>query len=277
MTKRKVLGGISQILVFLIFIFIFVVPLVFIFLNAGMDVQQASRQRFELPENPQFLANFTDVFSASDNMLLRAFKNSILITVLSIVFIIITASMASFVLERRKSRVVNTATSLILAGLMIPPSVVTTIWLLKGLGLYKTLPGIILIEVALNLPFAIVLYRGFMITLPRELDEAAIIDGCSPFRLFTEIILPLLQPVSVSVIVLSSVGIFNDFVNPLYFLPGAKNVTVQLTLYNFIARYSTQWNLLFMNVLIISIPPLLGFIFFNKKIIGGMVAGAVKG
>ena len=249
----------------------------FIFLNAGMDVGQASRQRFALPENPQFLANFTDVFTASDNMLLRAFKNSILITVLSIMFIILTAAMASFVLERRKSRIVNTATSLILAGLMIPPSVVTTIWLLKGMGLYKTLPGIILIEIALNLPFAIVLYRGFMVTLPRELDEAAIIDGCSPFKLFYEIIFPLLQPVSVSVIVLSSVGIFNDFVNPLYFLPGAKNVTVQLTLYNFIARYSTQWNLLFMNVLIISIPPLLAFIFFNKKIIGGMVAGAVKG
>ncbi len=277
MTKRKVLGGVSQVLIFLIFIFIFVVPLVFIFLNAGMDVGQASRQRFALPENPQFLANFTDVFTASDNMLLRAFKNSILITVLSIMFIILTAAMASFVLERRKSRIVNTATSLILAGLMIPPSVVTTIWLLKGMGLYKTLPGIILIEIALNLPFAIVLYRGFMVTLPRELDEAAIIDGCSPFKLFYEIIFPLLQPVSVSVIVLSSVGIFNDFVNPLYFLPGAKNVTVQLTLYNFIARYSTQWNLLFMNVLIISIPPLLAFIFFNKKIIGGMVAGAVKG
>ena len=72
-------------------------------------------------------------------------------------------------------------------------------------------------------------------------------------------------------------NIFNDFVNPLYFLPGAKNVTIQLTLYNFMSQYNTQYNLLFMNILLISLPPLLVFIFFNKKIIGGMVAGAVKG
>ncbi|MDR3144660.1 MAG: carbohydrate ABC transporter permease, partial [Treponema sp.] len=77
--------------------------------------------------------------------------------------------------------------------------------------------------------------------------------------------------------VLSSVNIFNDFVNPLYFLPGGKNPTAQLTLYNFMGRYSSSWNMLFANVVLITIPPLLLFIFFNKKIISGITAGAVKG
>ena len=268
---------IVEIVIMALFMIIFVTPLVFIFFNAGMDVNQASLQEMRFPENPQFGRNFLDVINASDRMLLRAFMNSTLITVFSLLVIIAITSLASFILERRKSRLVNGITAIILAGLMIPPSVVTTIWLLKLLGLYKTLPGIIFIEVALNFPFSAILYRGYMVTVPKELDEAAIIDGCGPWTLFSKVIFPLLTPVTVSVIILSSVGIFNDFVNPLYFLPGAKNVTVQLTLYNFMSRYSTEWNLLFMNVLVISLPPLIAFIFFNKKIIGGMVAGAIKG
>lgn len=115
-----------------------------------------------------------------------------------------------------------------------------------------------------------------MVSIPREIDESAIIDGCNGFRLFFQIIFPLLKPVTSTIIVLSSVTIFNDFVNPLYFLPGARNVTVQLALYNFMGRYLTTWNLLFATVVLISIPPLILFIFFNKKIIAGMTAGAIK-
>jgi raffinose/stachyose/melibiose transport system permease protein len=89
--------------------------------------------------------------------------------------------------------------------------------------------------------------------------------------------MPLLQPVTATVVVLSSINIFNDFMNPLYFLPGAKNVTIQLSLYNFMSQYNTQWNLLFADVVLMSLPPLALFIFFNKKIVGGMTAGAVKG
>jgi raffinose/stachyose/melibiose transport system permease protein len=113
--------------------------------------------------------------------------------------------------------------------------------------------------------------------IPRELDEAAMIDGCSGLRLFFRVIFPLLRPVTITVIITTSVTVFNDFVNPLYFLPGDENATVQVTLYNFQSQYSTQWNLLFMDVALITIPPLLVFIFFNRKIVSGLTAGAVKG
>lgn len=161
--------------------------------------------------------------------------------------------------------------------LMIPPAVVPTIWVLKNIHLYKTLIGMILIEIALTTPFTVILYRGFMATIPREIDEAAIIDGCNRFRLFFNIILPLLKPVTATVIILSAINIFNDFANPLYFLPGAKNATVQLTLYNFSGKYSSSWNLLFADVVLISLPLLILFIFFNKQIVAGMTAGSVKG
>jgi raffinose/stachyose/melibiose transport system permease protein len=89
--------------------------------------------------------------------------------------------------------------------------------------------------------------------------------------------LPLLRPVVVTIIVVQSVAIFNDFTNPLYYLPGKENVTVQLTLYNFQSQFSTQFNLLFTNILLITIPPLIVFLFFNRQIVAGLTAGAVKG
>jgi len=95
--------------------------------------------------------------------------------------------------------------------------------------------------------------------------------------LFFEIILPLLRPVISTVIVVQSVALFNDFTNPLYYLPGNKNVTVQLTLYNFQSQFSTSYNLLFMNILLITLPPLVIFLFFQRQIVSGLTAGAVKG
>ena len=120
--------------------------------------------------------------------------------------------------------------------------------------------------------------RGALGTgIPRELDEAAIIDGAGPIRLFFQVVLPLLRPVVVTVIVVQSVAIFNDFTNALYYLPGKQNVTVQLTLFNFQSQFLTQFNLLFANILLITIPPLLVYLFFNRQIVAGMTAGAVKG
>ena len=166
---------------------------------------------------------------------------------------------------------------LVLAGLIIPPAVVPTIWVLQGLGLFKTLHGMVLIEVAYGLSFSVILFRAFVATIPRELDEAAMIDGAGPLTLFFGIILPLLRPVVVTLVVVQSVAIFNDFTNPLYYLPGNQNATVQLTLYNFQSQFNTSFNLLFTNILLITIPPLIVFIFFNRQIVAGMTAGAVKG
>ena len=131
--------------------------------------------------------------------------------------------------------------------------------------------------VAFGLPFSILVYRGFFATIPRDLDEAAIIDGARPFDVFFRIVLPLLWPVTVTNIVVQSVAIFNDFTNPLYYLPGNANATVQLTLYNFQSQFNTSYNLLFTNIVLITIPPLIVFLFFNRQIVAGMTAGAVKG
>nr|WP_263327665.1 carbohydrate ABC transporter permease [Neobacillus sp. Marseille-Q6967] len=255
---------------------IFGIPFYFVIINAFKNTQESSLLNMDWPSSFHLIENVQEVISARDGMIIRAFFNSVMITGLSIILLIILGAAAGYVLQRKVSKATPFFNFLILAGLIIPPAVVPTIWVLQEIGLFKTLPGIVLVEVALNLPFTIILYRGFMVTIPRSLDEAALIDGCGRFRLFFNIILPLLKPVSATVIVLTAVSVYNDFVNPLYFFPGAENATLQLTLYNFMSMYITKWNLLFTNVLLISIPPLILFIIFNKKIVAGMTAGSVK-
>lgn len=255
----------------------FWIPFYFIFVNAGKDAQESSLLNLSWPSTAMFWENIKTVVAARDFMLIRAFYNSTVLTVVSIAVLVVLCAMAGYVLQRRSDRATPVFNFLILAGLIVPPAIVPTIWVLDGIGLFKTMSGLILVEVALNFPFAVLLYKGFMAAIPREIDEAAVMDGCGGLRLFFRIVLPLLQPVTATIIVLSSVTIFNDFTNPLYFLPGSDNVTVQLTLYNFQSQYVTQYNLLFTNILLITIPPLLLFIFFNKRIVAGMTAGSVKG
>lgn len=256
---------------------VFLVPFAFILLTAIKDRQQASLLDFTWPSGFHLWDNVVEVVTTRNWMLVTAFVNSTILTVASVTLLVIFAAMVGFVLQRRKTRWNGLINFLILAGLMMPPAVVPTIWLLQSIGLFAKLHGLILIEVAYGLSFSILLYRAFIATIPRELDEAAIIDGARPLDVFFRVILPLLWPVTVTNIVVQSVAIFNDFTNPLYYLPGNANATVQLTLYNFQSQYNTSYNLLFTNILLITIPPLLVFLFFNRQIVAGMTAGAVKG
>lgn len=275
--KRKGIRQVfMEVVAVLVTMILFGIPLYFVFVNAAKTTPEASLLNMAWPTEFQLTENIAAVFAAENGMIVRAFMNSALITGFSIVLLILFGAMAGYVLHRKTTKLSPFYNFLLLAGLIIPPAVVPTIWVLEGIGLFKTMPGIVLVEVALNLPFTVILYRSFMATIPKQIDEAALIDGCGRLQLFFRIILPLLKPVSATVIVLTAVGIYNDFVNPLYFFPGSENATLQLTLYNFMSLYSTQWNLLFTNILIISIPPLILFIFFNKQIVAGMTSGSVK-
>jgi len=275
-TGKKVRRFLVEVFGVLTTLVVFGIPFYFVIVNAFKNTKESSLLNMDWPTTFHLMENIQEVISASDGIIIRAFFNSVMITGLSIILLILFGGAAGYVLQRKVTKATPFFNFLILAGLIIPPAVVPTIWVLQEIGLFKTMPGIVLIEVALNLPFTILLYRGFMVTIPKSLDEAALMDGCGRFRLFFNIILPLLKPVSATVIVLTAVNVYNDFVNPLYFFPGKENATLQLTLYNFMSTYNTQWNLLFTNVLLISIPPLILFILFNKKIVAGMTAGSVK-
>lgn len=275
-SKMQWKSRLADLIALLLAAVLYCIPFYFVIINSFKTRQEASLMNINWPGKFQIVENYRKVIETNNGIVLRAFWNSTYITALSILLLVIICAMAGYVMQRKRDKVSTAANFIVLTGLMIPPAIVPTIWVMQILGIYKSLNGMVLVEVALNCSFACILYRGFMASIPRELDEAACIDGCSPLALFFRIVFPLLQPVTATVIVLSAVTIFNDFVNPLYFLPGTRNATVQQTLYNFNGQYGSDWNLLFADVLLITLPPLILFIFFNKRIVSGMVAGAIK-
>ena len=256
---------------------VFIVPFIFIVVTAAKTQLEASSLDFALPTQWKIVENLQAVLSERNGVMVTALRNSLILTVASVAITVVLASLIAFVIQRRRDRVAALVSGLFLAGLIIPPAVVPTIFLLQALGLFKTLAGLILVEVAFAMPFAILVFVAFVSVIPRELDEAALMDGATPFRLYRSVILPLLRPAMITIIVVLSVAIYNDFVNPLYFLPGNDNATVQLTLFNFQSQFLTRWNLLFADVLLITIPPLIMFIFFQRQLASGLTAGAVKG
>lgn len=272
-TQRWVVGSVAIVVSFVVFL----VPFAFILLQASKTAPDANQLGFTWPTKWVIWQNFAAVLATNDSMLQRAFFNSSLLTVSSVIIMVIFAAMVGYVLQRKNSRLNPVINFFVLAGLIVPPAIVPTIWLLQGVGLFKTMPGMILIEATFGLSFCILLFRAFVATIPRELDEAAVLDGAGPIRLFFSVVMPLLRPVIVTVIVVQSVAVFNDFTGPLYFLPGDENSTVQLTLYNFQSQAVNQYNLLFMDILLITVPPLVLYIFFNRQIVAGMTSGAVKG
>jgi len=256
---------------------IFLIPFAFILLTAAKTGPEAANLSLAWPSDWVLVQNIQEVLETRNYVVLRAFINSTTLTVGSVAIMVVFAAMVGYVLQRRVSKVNNVVNFLVLSGLVVPPAVVPTIWVMQSLGIFKTMPGLILVEATFGLSFCILLFRAFVSTIPKELDEAALMDGAGPLRLFFGVILPLLRPVVITVIVVQAVAVFNDFTGPLYFLPGDAGVTVQLTLYNFQSQAVSQWNLLFTNILLITIPPLVMYIFFNRQIVAGMTSGAVKG
>lgn len=277
MRRERVRARVSGVVAVLVSAVVFLVPFLYVVLQSAKTPADAATLAFSWPRHWRFVQNVVGVLQTNNGIIYRAFVNSTVLTVFSVLITVVFAAMVGYVIQRRPSRLNPVINFFVLAGLIVPPAVVPTIWVLLGLGLFKTMPGMILIEATFGLSFNILLFRAFMATVPRELDEAAVIDGAGPIRLFFSVILPLLRPVVVTVIVVQAVAVFNDFSGPLYFLPGDENATVQLTLYQFQGQSLSYYNLLFMDILLITIPPLVMYIFFNRKIVAGLTSGAVKG
>lgn len=271
--RSVVVGGVS-IVVSAVF---FLVPFAFILVTASKDRAEANLLEFSWPKNFVLFQNLSEAFAARDYLMIIAFINSLILTVVSVTLLVFLSAMVAYVWQRRSGPLSGVINGLVLTGLIVPPAIVPTIWVLQGVGLFKTMPGLILIEVAYGLPFCILLFRAFIAGVPRELDEAALVDGANPVQIFFRVVFPVLRSVMVTVIILQTVFIYNDFQNPLYFLPGTQNATIQLTLLSFQSQFTTQYNLLFATILLVTIPPLIMFIFFNRKIVEGMAAGSVKG
>ena len=158
-----------------------------------------------------------------------------------------------------------------------PLQVVTTFGLLKILNLTGTYFGVIMITTAVQLPWTMFTLTGFIKNVPKDLDEAAFIDGASPLKMFFIIILPLLKPILATAIVSTAMGAWNDFMIPLYFFNTSDKWTMPLTVYNFFGQYQSNWNYVFADLVLTALPITILYLYCQKYVISGMTAGAVKG
>lgn len=251
-------------------------PLYILFVVAFKTKEDFAKNGFKFPEKIVW-SNLLE--AAKDMNVLENGWNSIIITFVSIAFILLFSAFAAYVIGRRRGKFYNRVYTYFLAGMMIPfPLIMLPLYrMMNTLGILGTRLSVICIYVGTTIPLALVILTGFIKTIPRELDEAALIDGATPFRIFWEIILPLIRAPLVTVLIICMVAFWNDLLMPLLFL-GSKHETLIVGLYNFkSARYTTDWTMTFAGAIITMLPLLVVFLIAQKQFIKGMVSGAVKG
>lgn len=251
---------------------IIIVPILLMILGSFKDAAEAAKVSLSLPGEWNF-DNY--VFAFKEGKMARAFFNSVFITFCSVFITVICSSACGYVVSRRKNGLSKGIYNYFFIGMVAPYQIVTTFLLFKFCHISGYL-SVIILFIAINLPFSIILFEGFIKNIPLDIDESAAIDGSSPLRTFSSIIFPLLKPVTVTCIITVSIAVWNEFMIPLYLLSSSKYWTLPLTVYNFFGQYSSNWNYVFANLIICSLPILILYLLLQKHIIAGMTAGAVK-
>lgn len=262
------------VLIFLAIIFLF--PTFYAFMSALKTNGEILKDSMALPSRLNF-ANFIYLFQETDFP--RALMNSAILTVVSMMLIIIAIPMAAYGIERKQSRATKAIYSIFIAGMMIPFQVymVPLFKQLKVLGLYGTLIGPIVIYVAGAGCFGTLLYCSFIRGIPKELEEAAAIDGCGRLRIFWQIVFPLLKPCTSSLIIINGLGIWNDYLMPSLVLNSDTGATINVEIFSFVDQFTSRWDVVFAGTVCGMLPILIIFLCLQKYFVKGVAAGAVKG
>lgn len=253
---------------------VMLIPLLLIVFTAFKSGKDARTMSFSLPESWD-LTNFATVIEKGK--LVGGFFNSVLYAGAGTIITVLLAAMAAYVFSRRRSRSNNFLYMFLVMGIVLPINYVALMKVMQMFQINDTRVGIILLYIAIQLPFMVFLIYGFVARIPVELDEAAVIDGCGPGRLFFLIILPLMKPVLITAMVLCFLNMWNEFILPLYFLNSTDKWPMTLAVYNFFGQFEAQWNLIAADVLLTSLPVVATYLIAQKYIVGGQTAGAVKG
>jgi raffinose/stachyose/melibiose transport system permease protein len=255
---------------------VYLYPLLLIIINSFKTYEEITVNVIALPKKIT-LNNFIDTWKIMDYPPL--FFNTLKATTGGVAGVVLVSSLAGYKLSRTKTTYSWVLFLILIAPMMIPfhSFMIALVKVARTMGLTGKPLGLAVLYWGLGAPLAIFLYHGFVKTIPKELDECALIDGASPARTFFQIIFPLLKPVTVSIIVIDVMWMWNDFLLPLLILSGAKrSYTLQLAAYNFFGLYKIEWNYAMAGVMLTLIPAIIFYIVLQKHIIKGMVAGAVK-
>ncbi len=284
--KLSTLNGYSRKLGALEFItwialILYLTPFYLMFINSFKTRKEIFVNTTGLPS----VWNFSNYLDAMERMhMSSAFINSIIITVVSVLFIILFSSMASWVLVRNESRASKIIFYVFIAAMVVPFQAVM-LPLVKWMGILGidsinfsmlgTHYGLIFMYIGFGSSMSIFLYHGVIKGIPKEIEEAAIIDGCSKWKVYTKVILPLLKPTTVTVAVLNGIWIWNDFLLPFLTVNGKIN-TIPLAMNNFFGAFSKQWELAMAALILAVIPIIIFYFFVQRQIIAGIVQGSIK-
>ncbi|WP_327312501.1 carbohydrate ABC transporter permease [Streptomyces sp. NBC_01235] len=271
---RRLAGGLGTALLSLGTL-LFVLPFLFTVVTSLRTAADVARSPLGIPHSLT-LKNFSDAFSQIHYG--PSTLNTLFITSVSCVAITVIGSLAAYPLARITQHWSTAVYRLFILGTSVPVFVVVAplYLLMRDLNLLDTYTGVVLIYIALNLPVAVFFYTSFIRSVPADLEEAAALDGCGAFRTFFTIILPLLRPVTSTLLTFVSLQIWNDLLVPLVFLQDPDKRTVMVNAYSFIDPHTVQPTTLFPAALLGVVPLLLIFVFFQRQVVAGMSAGAVK-
>lgn len=253
---------------------IMVIPVYLILTNSFKTSAEASSMGIDLPTTLHW-ENFLTVIDRG--RLGTSFLNSVLYASGSTIMATLFAAMAAYVMSRNPTRLNRFLYFFLIMGIALPINFFTLTKIMQITQLINTKIGIIILYTATQIPFSVFIIYGFIDSVPKELDEAAIIDGCGPVQLFFRIILPLLTPVLVTAGILNFLGVWNDFLLPLYFLNNSTHWPMTLAVYNFFGQYQQNWNLVSADILLTILPVLVIYLVGQRFILSGLSSGAVKG
>lgn len=272
-TRNRVIMVICLVLIACIYIY----PVYLMFMNSFKPFGEIVANVLAFPKGLD-LSNYTYVIKKMKYPLL--FRNNLIITVIGIVGIVAFSSMAAYILDRRRGLYSRIAHTVIITPMLIPFQTIM-ITLLKSMNVFHlsgSKVGLGIQYWGFGIPMATFIFYNFMKTIPRELDESARIDGAGTFRTFVSIIFPLLKSVTVTVIVLDVMWIWNDFLLPLLMVNSSNETkTLVLAAYTFVGQMNTKWNYALTAMVLAVVPSIIVFILLQKYIVEGVVAGAVKG
>ena len=281
-TARLVAPEIVAVVLFLLFLF----PFFIIVVNSAKTPFEITQNPLTLPTDwGKILQNMVTIWTSVNVQYSSSFLSSVIITVASLLLLNVLSSQAAWVLVRTKTRLSMGIFIIFVAAMVIPFQIVMfplltwfrEITALTGVRLLRSFTGIILAYIGFGMSQSIFLFHGFIKSIPLELEEAALIDGCRPVLTFYLIIFPILRPIHATVLVLNGIWIWNDYLLPLLILgKGNKVMTIPLAVSNFAGAYVKQWDLILTAILMAMIPIVIFFLIAQKYIIKGMVAGSIK-
>ncbi|MFX3636610.1 MAG: carbohydrate ABC transporter permease [Candidatus Pristimantibacillus sp.] len=275
-TKNYRIGTIITEVIMVVVALLFLVPFYFLFVNSVKTFADLLTNAASLPQSFEW-ANYSRAFDITKFP--TAFMNSVVITVVSNVFLVLISGMAAYKMVRNNIRFNRILFVLFVAAMVVPfqSIMIPLVKVTSTLGLMNSIPGLIICYLGFGVPMSVFLFHGFVKSIPLEIEEAATVDGSNGYGVFFRVVLPLMKPMLVTVFILNTLWIWNDYLLPSLILQSADLRTIPIATFAFFGQYTKQWDLALPALVMGVLPIIVFFLFMQKYIIEGITQGAVKG